>query len=341
MGTAIGDLLKKNPFTLDELNGKTVVVDGNNTAYQFLASIRNYDGTPLSDSQGRVTSHLSGFFYRTANWLEKGLKPVFIFDGKPNILKEKTLQKRHAIRTDAKEKHEDALESGDMDAAKKFGSRALHLSPEMIEESIRLLSAMGLPVIRAPSEGEAQCAFMMKSGQAHASISQDYDSLLFGCERLVRNVATSGKRKIPGKNAYTEIRPEMISLTENLQQLNITREQLIWLGMLVGTDFNEKIPGVGPKTAIKLIQQNHSFEDVIKASKKEIDYDYHEVVKIFLEPVVDEKTTFSFKPCNPEQVSKILCDEFEFSNERIKSTLDKIVSKAEEKAKQKTMGQWF
>ena len=341
MGTPIGDLLVKKPFSLDQIANEIVAVDGNNTAYQFLASIRNYDGTPLCDSKGRVTSHLSGFFYRTLNWLEKGIKPVFVFDGPPHVLKEKTLKLRREIRTRAKEEHEAALEAGDMEAAKKFGSRALHLSSEMIDQSKTLLQALGVPVIQAPQDSEAQCAVMVARSEVVASVSQDYDSLLFGCPELVRNVATSGKRKIPGKNAYADIKPEVILLDECLQKLKLTRQQLIWLGMLLGTDFNDKIPSVGPKTAMKLIQKATSFEGIIQEAGKEIDFDPKSIEDIFWHPQATPQTPLKFESINGDRVKSILCDEFEFSVDRIDSTLNKIIEKEAEKSKQKTMSSWF
>lgn len=341
MGTPIGDLLVKKPFSLDQIANEIVAVDGNNTAYQFLASIRNYDGTPLSDSQGRVTSHLSGFFYRTLNWMEKGIKPVFVFDGPPHPLKEKTLQLRREIRTKAKEEHEAALEAGDMEAAKKFGSRALHLSSDMIDQSKTLLQALGVPVIQAPQDSEAQCAVMVARHEVFASVSQDYDSLLFGCPELIRNVATSGKRKIPGKNAYAEIKPEIISLEESLTVMKLSRQQLIWLGMLLGTDFNDKIPSIGPKTAMKLIQKATSFENIIKEAGKTIDFDPKNIEDIFWKPQATPPAPLKFESPNIEKVRSILCDQFEFSPERIDSTLNKIVEKENEKSKQKTMSSWF
>src|SRR3989344_2698103 len=177
MGTPIGDLVVKEEISLDFLSGRTVGVDSYNVIYQFLSSIRGPDGTPLMDSHGNITSHLTGLLYRTANLLEKGIKPVFVFDGEPNKLKAKTIKERVKIRTEATQKHEQAIKDGDLNTAKKFGSRALHLKPEMVEDAKELLGYMGLPVVQAPSDGEAQVAHMVSGGALYGCVSQDYDSL--------------------------------------------------------------------------------------------------------------------------------------------------------------------
>ncbi len=340
MGTAIGDLLEKEDFSLDNLNGKLVGVDTFNILYQFLSSIRSYDGTPLMDSKGRITSHLTGLLYRTTNLLQKGMKPIFVFDGEPHKLKAETRAERRRIRTTAKEKYEKAKKEGDVESAKKYGRQSVQLTSEMIDESKKLLQLMGLPIIQAPSEGEAQASHMTAQGKIYGCVSQDYDSLLFGAKRLLRNVTVTGRRKLPGRNVYIDVKPEKIELEKTLQKLGITREKLIWIGILIGTDFNEKFPKVGAKTAIKLVKENNSFEDIIKATKHTPDFDYKEIEEIFLKPEFTDDYKIEFNPPNTDAITKFLCGEHDFSEERVASALKKIETKLEEKGMQSTLDAW-
>ncbi|MFH1240433.1 MAG: flap endonuclease-1 [Candidatus Diapherotrites archaeon] len=340
MGTAIGELLEKEEFSLEYLEGKLVGVDSFNILYQFLSSIRSYDGTPLMDSKGRVTSHITGLLYRTTNLLQKGIKPIFVFDGEPHILKEETRNERKKIRTDAKEKYEQAKEEGDAEKAKKYAQQSVQLTSEMIEESKKLLQLMGLPVIQAPSEGEAQASHMVAQGKIYGCVSQDYDSLLFGAKRLLRNVTVTGRRKLPGRNVYIDVKPEKIELEKTLQKLGITREKLIWIGILVGTDFNEKFPKVGAKTAVKLVQENNSFEDIIKATNHTPDFDYKEIEELFMKPEFTDDYKIEFNSPDKDAIIKFLCTEHDFSEERVSSALKKIETKLEETGTQSTLDAW-
>ncbi|MBI4406806.1 flap endonuclease-1, partial [Candidatus Micrarchaeota archaeon] len=257
MGTDISGILEKRALSLDELAGKKLAIDAFNTLYQFLTIIRQQDGTPLMDSKGRITSHMSGLFYRTCNLLEKGIKPVFVFDGKPSDLKQRTLRERAAAKKEAQLQMLEAVKKGDVERAGLLAQRTTRLTETEVRQSKELLDAMGIPWIQAPSEGEAQCAFLASQGLCHAAASQDYDTLLFGSPLLVRNLTIAGKRKMRGR--LIEVKPEEIDLRANLQRLGITREKLIWIGILNGTDFDEGIYGIGPKKALKLVQRNDSF----------------------------------------------------------------------------------
>lgn len=341
MGTAIGELLEKKELELESLADKLVGFDSHNILYQFLSSIRSQDGTPLMDSHGNVTSHLTGLLYRTTNLLEKNIKPVFVFDGKPHKLKKETLKKRTEIRTEAIKAHEKALKEGNIEEARKLGGRALKLSAEMIEEAKNLLSLLGLPVIVAPSEGEAQLSVMCEKQKIFAAASQDFDCLLFGCTRLLRNIAVTGRRKLPGREAYIDIKPETIFLEENLRLLKIDRKKLIWLGMLIGTDFNEKFPKIGPKTALKLVQEHNSFEEIIKETRFEPGFDFREIEGIFLQPEYSENFSIEFRKPEKEKILSFLCEKHDFSRERVESALKKIEDKAAQKGAQASLGQWF
>jgi len=340
MGTAIGDLLQKEEIELDFLAGRRVGVDSFNILYQFLSSIRGIDGTPLMDSKGRITSHLTGLFYRTINLLELEIKPVFVFDGKPHELKKETREERNRIRTEAGKKFEKAKKEGDFKEAKKFAQQAARLTGEMVEQAKKLVELMGLPIVQAPSEGEAQAAQMVAEGDLYGCVSQDFDSLLFGAKKLLRNITVSGKRKVPGKDYYFEVKPEMIELEKNLKALGIDRQKLIWIGILVGTDFNEKFPKIGPKTALKLVQEHKSFEEIIKETKFEPEFDFKEVEEIFLHPHFSKNYSLKFGLPDSKKILSFLCDEFDFSQERVESALKKLEEKMQEKGQQSRLGQW-
>lgn len=340
MGTAIGELLDKQEIGLDFLKARRVGVDSFNILYQFLSTIRAMDGTPLMDSHNRVTSHLTGLFYRTISLLDAEIKPVFVFDGKPHELKAETRQERNRIRTEAEKKFKEAREKGDDKEARKHAQQAVRLTGEMVEQAKRLVEYMGLPVVQAPGEGEAQAAQMVAKGDLYGCISQDYDSLLFGAPKLLRNITVSGKRKVPGRDYYYEVKPELIELNKNLQALGLDRRKLIWLGILIGTDFNEKFPKVGPKTALKLVQDNDSFEAIIKETGHEPGFDYLEIEKIFLEPSFMKDYRIEFGLPDAEKLKELLCEEHDFSVNRVESSLQKLEDSLRKKGEQSRLDQW-
>ncbi len=343
MGVNISELVTKKEIALDYLAGKKVGIDSYNMLYQFLASIRGADGLPLADSHGNVTSHLTGLFYRTINLVDLGVKPIYVFDGAPSKLKSETLRKRREVRTDAEKKSSLALKEGNMEEAQKFGSRALRLTPDMVIEAKEMLLHLGIPVVEAPEEGEAQASVMVANGQLYGAVSQDFDCLLFGATNLFRNIGVTGKRKVAGKNFYVEVKPQNIELESVLSELKINRQKLIWLGILVGTDFNEKFPKIGPKTALKLVQNNNSFEDILKETKHEIDFDYKEIEDLFTNPVSCTVPSKQLEQTdvNKEKLIEFLVEKHDFSKERVESTLNAFIKKKDELTKQKSINQWF
>lgn len=341
MGTAIGELVVKHEIGLDDLSGKVVGIDSFNTLYQFLSIIRGPDGTPLMDKKGEITSHLTGLLYRTTNLLQKGIKPVFVFDGKPHELKAQTSAKRREIRTQAHEKFLKAKDEGKDEEARKFAQQAVFLNEKMINEAKELIELLGLPVVQAPSDGEAQVAKMCFDEKVFGCVSQDFDSLLFGTPILIRNLAVSGKRKLPGRNIYIDVAIEQINLEETLMQLGITREKLIWIGILIGTDFNEKFPKIGAKTALKLVKAHNSFEEIIKASKFKPEFDYKNVEEIFLYPKAINDYKLEFAQPQTQKIVDLLVGKHDFSEERVLGALKKIGTKIEEKGNQQNLKQWF
>jgi len=326
MGVSLTNLIEdKRTLELSELKGKTIAIDAFNTIYQFLSIIRDrFTGEPLRDSSGNITSHLSGLFYRTIKILENGITPVFVFDGEPPEFKRETTEARMKIREEAETKWKEALERGDREAVRRYSQQASKLTPEMTEESKKLLSAMGISWVQAPSEGEAQAAYLAKKNIVYASGSQDWDSLLFGAPRLVRNLTITGRRKLPGKEKYIEVKPEIIELEKVLTSLNISHEQLVILGLLTGTDYNPGgIKGIGPKTALKLVRECKTLDNVLRHVEWNFEVPAEDIFNFFLNPPVEDmeikKETF-----NLEEVRRILVDEHSFSEERVNSALKRL-----------------
>jgi len=340
LGVQLGDIVPKQKVELDELRGRTIAIDAMNALYQFLSIIRQRDGTPLKDSQERVTSHLSGLFYRTANLIEIGIKPVYVFDGEPPALKSGTIENRRTIRAEAARAYKSALKEGDMVEARKQAQRAVKMTADMIGQSQSLLDNMGVAWVQAPGEGEAQAARLVQKGDAWAAGSQDFDSLLFGAKLLVRNVAITGRRKMPGKSVYVEVSPEVMDLDKLLEDLEITREQLVAMGVLMGTDFNKGVKGIGPKTALKLIREHKSLEKVISETGAQFEVDPLEVEKIFLEPNVTDDYVVKHANPDPEGIKDMLCEEHDFSESRVQSGIDKLSKGVSEQA-QKSLENWF
>jgi flap endonuclease-1 len=324
LGVNLSDLISKKKITFDELKGRVVAIDAYNALYQFLTIIRGASGEPLMDSRGRITSHLSGLLYRTSNLIEKGIKPIYVFDGKPPALKEVELKRRLTIKEEAIIKYEEAIKRGALEEARKYAQMSAKLKDEMVEDAKQLLNLLGVPWIQAPSEGEAQAAFIAAKGDAWCASSQDYDSLLFGAPRLVRNLTISGKRKLPKKNVYIEVELELIELDKVLKELGLTREQLIDLAILIGTDYNpEGIKGIGPKTALKLIKEYGKLEAIKIDGLPE---NFLEIREIFLKPKVEEQYVLKWSKPDVNGVIQFLCKERDFSESRVKTALEKMLS---------------
>jgi len=343
MGVDLGDLVPRTAIDLSALNGKSVAIDAYNALYQFLAIIRQPDGTPLMDSSGRITSHLSGLFYRTCNLLELGIKPIYVFDGKPPALKEAEIKSRMRVKEEAIKKYETAIKEGRIEEARKYAQMTAHLKDYMAEDAKRLLTLMGIPWVQAPSEGEAQAAHLVKRGDASFCASQDYDSLLFGAPRLLRNLTITGRRKLPRKDAYVEVNPEVIELNRVLKELGITHEQLIGIGILIGTDYNpEGVKGIGPKTALKLIKAYGSLERALPAIKgAEFPVDPARIKEIFLHPEVTDNYIIEWKEPNIEGVVRFLCGERDFSEDRVRKALEESVRKMKQMRAKRTLEEWF
>jgi len=344
MGTKIKDIIVKKDIEIDDLKNRILVVDSFNVLYQFLTSIRQRDGTLLMDSNGNVTSHLTGLFSRSVKLMEKGLKLAFVFDGKPPELKNRERERRRGLKEEAKQMYESAKEKEDVEGMRKFAARTTVLTKEMIEEAKELIGALGLPIINAPSEGEAQAAHIVSKGDAFAAVSQDYDCLLFGVPKLVRNLTVSEKKKMPNRLSYETVKPEMVDLAENLNSLGINQDQLVVLGMLVGTDYNPRgIRGIGQKNALKLVKKhgtdfNSLFNEV--EWSRSIDVPWIEIFNTIKEIPTTDDYKLNWDSLNKEKVIEVLCEKHDFSKERIEKSLERFENEQKGKC-QKGLGDFF
>jgi flap endonuclease-1 len=327
VGVLLTPIVTKDTIALDALSGKLLAVDGNGELYQFLALIRLRDGTSLQDSKGRTTSHLSGLFYRSTRLMaDYGLKLVFVFDGTPPPRKAREIAKRRAGRQRYEEERAAALARGDLAEAYSKATMTSRLTREMVAEARELLRLMGVPTVQAPGEGEAQAAHMAAtSADVWAAASKDYDSLLFGAPRLVRFLTISGKEFLPSRGTFRPIVPEVLVLEQLVAGWRIGREGLVDLAILVGTDFNEGIKGIGPKKALALVQQYGCIEhmpDPIRESLGEPEV-VDDVRHIFLSPSVTD--AFDVEPFEPDLdgIVRFLCEERAFSRERVDAALER------------------
>jgi len=345
VGLQFKELVVKKEISISDLKGKVLAVDAMNMLYQFLTTIRSPDGSLLTDSKGRVTSHLIGLFSRTTVLMEHGLKLVFVFDGKPPEIKQKTWEKRTAIKKEAFLKLKEAEEEGDVESMRKFAARTAVLTKEMREDAKEVIKALGLPMVQAPSEGEAQTAHMVKNGDAYASVSQDYDNLIFGCPLLVRNLSIEGRRKKAGKFAYQKVNPELISLKEVLENLGLNLDQLIVLAISVGTDYNPGgVKGIGPKTGLKLLKEHgQNFEKLfeqVEWKKHYPDLDWRKIFDTIKKIPVTDNYKLEWKKVDEKKLLYLLVEEHDFGEERVRTKLEKL-KETQKEMEQKGLKSWF
>lgn len=340
MGIDLGDIVVRRETSLDAYGGKRVAFDAWNILYQYLANIRQPDGTPLMDKEGRVTSHLAGILYRTANLVEAGIRPIFVFDGEPHVLKRETLAQRTARRDAAQAAYEEAVAAGETEKAFSKAQQTSRLTPPMVEGATALLSALGIPIVQAPSDGEAQAAAMCDDGTVDGVCSQDFDALLYGAPVLVRNMGVTGRRKLPGKQVWVDVRPEEIRLEESLGKAGITREQLVDVALLVGTDFHPGIKGIGPKKALAIVKKE-GLEPMLERlaadpgaastaaeravlEQHEALIDRDEVKRIFMRPAaapVQEEP--GLRPPDADAVRELMVERHGFDRTRVDAALER------------------
>ena len=325
MGFNLSPLVVKRQLRLEDLRGRSLAVDGNNNLYQFLALIRMRDGRPFTDSKGNVTSHLVGLLLRTTRLMaDYGMRPVFVFDGKPPELKKRILDARRKYREKARKDWQEAVSRGDYASAWSKAVTMNSLTQPMQDDAKKVLTLLGVPYVQAPQEGKAQAAHMAAKRDVWAANSRDYDSVLFGSPRLIRYLTISGQEFLPSKGISRPLIPELIELQQLLQSLGITRNQLIDLAILVGTDFNEGIKGIGPKTALKLIKTHENLEGLPEQYRASLPKNIEELREIFLHPNVTDEYEIRFKGLDETGLRDFLCGERGFSTDRVELAISRM-----------------
>ncbi|MFH0711664.1 MAG: flap endonuclease-1 [archaeon] len=341
MGVQISEIIPRKEIEISELKGKTIAIDAFNTLYQFLTTIRQPDGTPLMDKDNNITSHLSGLFYRNINLLQEGIKPVYIFDGIPPELKQKEIQARKEAKQIAEERYTEAKQKKDIKEMRKFSARFVKITDEIIQQSKELLEALGIPIIQAPAEGEAEAATLAKTGKVWAAASQDYDAILYGAPYLIRNLTSPHRKKTPA-GLYVDVKPELIEFQDVVTKLEIDKDQLICLAILVGTDYNPGgVKGLGQKKALEIVQKYKYPVEIFRQVQKNFNFifDWQEIFKQFHEYKSSHTENIQFKKINEKKIKKILLAR-DFSEKRIDSGLQKLKTFNESK-KQKGLNDFF
>lgn len=312
MGVDLRPLIVSDVIGLDELEGKVITVDASNILHQFLSTIRQPDGAPLADSEGNVTSHLVGLFYRTLKLMRRSIKPVYVFDGEMPDLKTGVVEERARRRREAERKWEEAKKDGKKGEAFREAVRSSYLDDQMIRDAKTLLGYLGLPTVQAPGEAEAQCAYMTRDEEVFAMNSRDYDSLLFGAQRLLRYLTIKNRKNI-----------EVIHLDRLLGRHGLSFEQIVDVGILIGTDYNDGVFRVGPKTSLKLIKKHGRIEDIPEKYLEKLGDGYREVRELFHDPPVTSDYDLVFRKPNKSDLVQFLCEERGFPRERVLNNLNK------------------
>jgi len=319
--------------------GRLLAIDASMCLYQFMIMIReNHSGSyqNLTNEAGEVTSHIIGMLTRTIRLMENGIKPVYVFDGKPPELKLAELETRRAKARDAKENLQKAMESGDQEQILKATKGTVRVTKEQNEQTKHLLRLMGVPVVEAPSEAEATCAALCRDGKVYACATEDADCLTFGTKTLIRNLMAAESQK----KTILEV-----SLERVLEQLNITMDQFIDFCILSGCDYCDTIRGVGPSTAIRMIMEHGSLEKVlenIEADKIPANFRYQAARQFFQEcEAVDTKAIeFKFEEPDFEGLEKFLVEGQSFDKKRVDRYIERLkASKA--KTKQRPLDSFF
>lgn len=328
MGVKLGPLLRQfgEEVGISYLEGKKLAIDAYPTIYQTLATVRDRKGRPLRDSNGRVTSHLVGLFNRSAKMFSKGIRPVFVFDGPPHKLKKEEVEKREKKRKEAKKKYNKALKEGEIEKAKKFAQQSIRVEENIEKSAEKLLKLMNIPVIEAPHDAEAQAAHLVKKGKCFGVASPDYDAFLFESSTVVR-----GLRMTKG------VKPKLFKLKKILDQLGISHSQLIYIALLLGTDFNPGgVEGVGQKTALTLVKENEEIEKIL--SKKDVEWKTsfpspQRIIRYYQKPPVKENVKIKFGEVDEEAIRDFLVRKHDFSKKRVERRLKEIRERKEKEKK--------
>jgi len=330
LGVMLTPILKREQTSLKALKGTSFAIDASIEIHQFLALVRKRDGSLFSDSQGRVTSHLIGLLTRTSRLIaDFDMKPVFIFDGKPNPLKRRTIEMRRDARKKAEAEYVEAVSKKDYSKAWSKAVMTGRVTGLVLEDSKHLLTLMGIPWLEALEDAEAQASFMAARGDVWAVGSKDYDCLLYGAPILARYLTLTGREWLPAQRRSRPLIPELIRLSENLALLGITREQLVDLAILVGTDFNQGVKGIGPKKALKLVHDYGSIEQMPEEIRSKLTEDLNNVRQVFLKPRVLEKYLLKRSPPDRDGLIRFLSEERGFNKERVERLTERLTRRSE------------
>ncbi|MFX0073588.1 MAG: hypothetical protein ACFFAO_21125 [Candidatus Hermodarchaeota archaeon] len=336
MGVKLGELIVRRKINYSQLNGKIIAIDAPNIIFGFF----NYSLKPknsstskfLMDRTQRVISHLYGMLYRINFLYSLNLFPIFCFDGREPELKRKITKNYLNDFNFAKKMYRKAIREGNLQSARNISLSKEFLWSNMISESKLLLNALGIPFLESPASSEAQCAYLVKKKIANFANSQDFDILLHGCPHILQNLKKSLRKKVKGKWIYKRIEPYYISLEENLKILRLDQFQLIDLAILIGTDYNKGIHGIGALTALELIKKYRNIEGIIYNKKDQYDFNQltPEVItkirKIFLIPeVIENIDDLTWNLPNKTELMRLLCEDHYLNKERVERILEKIV----------------
>lgn len=301
--------------------GRKIAIDASMCLYQFLIAVRS-EGVQLTSVDGETTSHLMGIFYRTIRMIENGIKPVYVFDGKPPQMKSGELGKRAERRAEAQAALEKATEAGAQADIDKFNRRLVKVTKQHSQDAKDLLKLMGVPFVDAPCEAEAQCAALVKAGKVYGVATEDMDALTFGTTVLLRHMTFSEARKMPIQEFH---------LDKVLAGLNLQHKEFVDLCILLGCDYTDSIRGVGPKRAIDLINQHKCIEDILKNldTKKYVppeDWNFEGARQLFTDPDVTDPKDIELKwtDVDEEGLVKFLCGERQFNEDRIRNGAKKL-----------------
>ncbi|TPX57175.1 hypothetical protein PhCBS80983_g04040 [Powellomyces hirtus] len=302
--------------------GRKVAIDASMSIYQFLIAVRQQDGMQLTNEAGETTSHLMGIFYRTIRMVENGIKPVYVFDGKPPALKADELTKRLEKRTEAQAGLDAATEAGDTENIDKFSRRTVKVTKEHNMECRKLLKLMGIPYIEAPCEAESQCAALARAGKVYAAGSEDMDTLTFGTPILLRHLTFSEARKMPIAE---------IHLDKALEGLGMTMNQFIDLCILLGCDYCDSIRGIGPHRAVALMKEHGTLEKVLasldpKKYPVPETWEYKQARELFRKPDVIDPDTIDLNWEQPDEegIVEFMVREKNFNEERVRNSVQKL-----------------
>ncbi|SDC23181.1 flap endonuclease-1 [Natrinema hispanicum] len=275
---ALRDIAVIEEIPFDDIEG-VVAVDAHNWLYRYLTTtVKWTDSETYTTADGTEVANLVGIVQGLPKFFENDVTPVMVFDGGPSELKDDEIESRREQRRSYEEQLETARKEGDAVAIAQLESRTQRLTPTIQETSRELLRLLDVPIVEAPAEGEAQAAHMAKRGDADYVGSEDYDALLFGAPRTLRQLTSKGD-------------PELMDLEATLDHHDLTLEQLIDAAILIGTDFNEGVSGIGPKTALSEIADHGDLWSVLEARGDHIEH-ADRVRQLFRDPNVTDDYEF-------------------------------------------------